>query len=88
MQWFPTTTERDYAQQHLVNEAMRHERRAREDSMVGWIETTPANEQIPQRSIAQLRTELLMEDVGEVKRIWRGRRKLEKPVEDEDSIPM
>lgn len=98
MQWFPTATDRDYDQQHLVNEALRHDIRAHQDSLVGFRESTPLGEQVPpslgfgpavdnligmKTTIQQLRHDKLMEDVGEVKRIWRGRPKVDKPVEDD-----
>lgn len=47
MQWFPTTTDRDYAAQHLINESLRHERLQRESRLVCLRESTPIGEPVP-----------------------------------------
>ena len=47
MQWFPTSTDRDCAAQHLINESLRHERLERESRLVSYRETTPLGEPVP-----------------------------------------
>lgn len=59
MLWSQSQTDKDWAAQHMVNEQLRHERLAREASLVDWIETTPANEPLPKMSMARFRQEIL-----------------------------
>lgn len=72
MQWWKNQTDRDWDAQHLANESLRHERLARESSMVDWIETTPENEPLPKMTMARLRQQKLDEETEKVRNIWQN----------------
>jgi hypothetical protein len=75
MNWLRSSTDREYDAQHLINEDLRHERRSREDRMVGWRESTPLAEPVPPSLgmdyMARHRKELLQQEVERVRSIWK-----------------
>lgn len=66
MFWSQSQTDKDWTAQHLVNEQLRHERLARENSIISPIETTPAGEPIPKRSMSQHRQDQLQQQAKSV----------------------
>jgi hypothetical protein len=70
MTFLSTQTDRDWAAAHLINEQLRHERLAREASVVDWQETTPLGEPAPPISMARHRKALLDQQTKQLRDIW------------------
>jgi hypothetical protein len=70
MRWQQTQTDRDWAAAHLINEQLRHERLAREASVVDWQETTPLGDPAPPISMARHRQAQLDQQAKQLRDIW------------------
>jgi hypothetical protein len=70
MHWQQTQTDRDWDAAHRISEQLRHERLAREASIICPIETTPATESIPQLTMARHRQSLLDQQTQQLRDIW------------------
>jgi hypothetical protein len=70
MTFLSTQTDCDWAAAHLINEQLRHERLAREASVVDWQESTPINEPTPPISMARYRQAQLEIQTQQVRDIW------------------
>lgn len=80
MFWSQNQTDKEWTAAHLINEQLRHERLAREASVVDWQETTPPGEPTPQISMDRYRQAQLEQQTRQMRDIWQDDKDEELPM--------
>jgi hypothetical protein len=70
MRWYKSTTDKEWDASHRIAEQLRHERLAREASIICPIETTPLGDPAPPISMARHRQAQLDQQAKQLRDIW------------------